>query len=131
MSDRKHRATGKPPPGGKRPGAGRPPGSTNALPYGVVQAMKALNLRVPEGRPEPEKAVANRAFERIIDVMEEKVPFKDAPGVLKAASILREEICGPVKQRIEHSFNDATDEQLQAKKAELLASLAVPKPEGE
>lgn len=100
---RPHRATGRKPPGGARPGAGRPEGSTNALPMGAIQAIKALNLRVPESTPEPLKALANRALERVADVLEEEVDFRQANAVLKAATMLREEICGPVAQQVKHS----------------------------
>lgn len=121
---RAHRATGSKPPGGARPGAGRKPGSKGVLPYGHVQAVKALNWRVPESAPEPAKEVAQRSWDRIVDVLEERVGFQEAGHVLKAATIIREEICGPLKQRVEHSFSDMTDEQLEAKKAELLAKWA-------
>lgn len=131
MSARKHRATGNKPPGGKRPGAGRPPGSNNALPYGVVQAVKALNYRVPEDKPDALKAVANRSFERIIDVLEEKVGFKEATGVLKAATMLREEICGAIAQKHEHSLSAQTDEQVNKRFSEIMAKAAAPEPKTE
>jgi hypothetical protein len=100
---RQHRATGRKPPGGKRPGAGRPKGSRNALPYGAVQAVEAVSLRVPEGASPAAKALADRAFQRVVDVLEERVDFKMAPPVLKAATIIREEVCGPLAQKLEHS----------------------------
>lgn len=121
--DRKHRATGKKPPGGKRAGAGRKPGP-NALGYGEVAAVKAAGLRVPESASEAERALADRCQERLIDVMEGKVFHKLAPSVLGAARHLREEICGPMKQRVEHSFDGLTDEQLEAKYRALMAKEA-------
>lgn len=108
MSDspRKHRATGKKPPGGARPGAGRPKGSRNALPYGAVQAVAALNLRIPEGTPPAAKELADKAFARVVDVLEEVVDFRQAGAVLKAASMIREEICGPIAQKHEVAGKD-------------------------
>lgn len=96
---RKHRATGKPR-GGARSGAGRREGSTNALRLGEVRAVKAAGLRVPETASEAERKLADRAQQRIIDVMEEKVGFLKMPHVLKAAATLREEICGPVSKKV-------------------------------
>lgn len=103
---RPHRATGRKPPGGARPGAGRPEGSTNALPMGTIQAIKALNLRVPEGASDAAKALANRALERVVDVLEEGVDFRQAGAVLKAATLVREEICGPMAQKHEVGGKD-------------------------
>lgn len=96
---RPHRATGKKPPGGARPGAGRKPGATNALPYGAIKAVRAVNLRVPEGAPPEVAELANRALQRVVDVMEGRVKV-DSGGVLKAATLLREEVCGPVAQKL-------------------------------
>lgn len=108
MSERKHRATGKKPPGGKRPGAGRPKGSDNALEYGQVQALRTLNYRVPETLPAEAAAFANDALIRIVDVMHERVPYLQAGHVLKAATRVREEFCGPLAQKVEHSGADGT-----------------------
>jgi hypothetical protein len=68
---------------------------------GTVQAIKALNLRVPDGASDAAKALANRALERVVDVLEESVDFRQAGSVLKAATILREEVCGPMAQKHE------------------------------
>lgn len=103
---RPHRATGRKPPGGARPGAGRPEGTSNALPYGTVQAIKALNLRVPEGASDAAKALANRALERVVDVLEEAVDYRQSGAVLKAATMVREEICGPMAQKHEVAGKD-------------------------
>ena len=100
---RPHRATGNKPPGGKREGAGRPEGTTNALRYGEVRALRGLRYRVPEGTPEAFGDVADIAFERIVDVMMERVDPKQGAQVLKSATHIREEICGPVAQRLEHT----------------------------
>ena len=47
---RPHRATGRKAPGGARPGAGRPEGTSNALPIGYVKALKGLRLYAPRDR---------------------------------------------------------------------------------
>jgi len=101
---RPHRATGKKPPGGHRPGAGRPEGTFNALPPGYVQALKGLKHRVPEGTPEPLADVAGTALDRLVDVMMERVEDPQlAAQVLKASTLIRAEICGPPTQRMEHT----------------------------
>lgn len=112
--NRKHRGTGNPR-GGKRTGAGRKKGTFNALPLGAVQAIQAMGYRVPEGAQEHLRQVADRAWERIQDVMEGRVDFKAMQPVLKAACVLREEVCGSLTQKHEHSFSGMTDAQLQAR----------------
>ncbi len=102
---RKHRANGKPK-GGTRPGAGRPSGSNNTLPLGAVDALKTLRHRVPEGAPALLADLAGEGLQRIVDVMNERVHFSAAASVLKAAAMLREEVCGPVAQKLEHSGPD-------------------------
>lgn len=91
------------PNGGPRPGAGRPKGSKNDLRLGEIRAVKAMRFRVPADVSEPVGKVADRAFQRLVDVMEARVYHKHANTTLQAATRLREEICGPVKQKIEHS----------------------------
>lgn len=88
--------------GGKRPGAGRPKGATNALPAGAVAAIKAARLRVPADATPEAAQLAGRALERIIDVMEDRCGMGSF-AVLGAARALREEVCGPLKQKVEHT----------------------------
>lgn len=92
--------------GGKRPGAGRPAGSKNVLGFGEVRAIKAARLRVPETATAEAAELADRAQQRIIDVMEGSVHYMEAGNVLKAATRLREEICGPVAQKHEVTGKD-------------------------
>lgn len=92
--------------GGKREGAGRPAGSKNVLELGAVRAIKAARLRVPETVTPEAADLADRAQQRIIDVMEEQVHFTSAPSVLKAATRIREEICGVLSQRHEVTGRD-------------------------
>lgn len=89
--------------GGARPGAGRPAGAKNALPQGSVKAIKAANLRVPKDASPAEREAANHALERIVDVMDERVSSFQAFAVLQAARIVREDICGKVAEKHEHS----------------------------
>lgn len=108
--------------GGKRAGAGRPAGSKNTHPLGTVRALKALGLRIPEGATEEQREYALHTESRIIAVMQGEVEPSIALAVLKAASTLREEQLGPVKQKVEHSFEQLTDEQLEARYRALVAS---------
>lgn len=97
---RKHVATGKPR-GGARANAGRKPGSKNALPLGAVSAVRALRLRVPEGTSPVAAELAGEAFERIVKVMREQVSSFQAGNVLKAATLVRQEVCGPVPTKVD------------------------------
>jgi hypothetical protein len=115
---RKHVATGRKPPGGSRPGAGRPSGR-NVLPYGAVKAIKALRHRVPEGTPDKLADLADRALERVAEVMEGEIldPML-ASAVLRASTRIRDEVCGPPKQVVHHE-GKVTLEQLVAGSMEL------------
>ena len=87
--------------GGKREGAGRKPGTLNTLPYGVVQALKAQRLRVPADASPEAADLAGRSLERLVDVLEGRVHSKKAANVLKAATYLREQVCGPMTKKLE------------------------------
>lgn len=102
QAKRKHVATGAPR-GGRRLGAGRRQGAPNSLAYGEVKAICVANLRVPEGAAPEAAALADRAQQRLIDVMEEGVGAFQASHVLKAATRIREEICGPLAQKLDVS----------------------------
>ncbi len=131
---RKHRATGKKPPGGARQGAGRPKGGTNAMEYGEVAAIAATKLRPPPPDAPPEvHKLAARALQRIVHVMEEGVWYQNGRNVLAAATRVREEACGLLTQKVEHKveLESLTDEQLEAKHKALLDRIAAQKPSGE
>lgn len=81
-------------------------GSTNVLGLGEVRAVKACRLRLPKDASPEVEAVAERAFERLVAVMECQVLPEQAGHVLKAATRLREEACGPLTQKVEHSGKD-------------------------
>jgi hypothetical protein len=120
--------------GGKREGAGRTKGSKNTLDYGEVRAIGAAKLRVPESAEEGVKRLADRALERIVDVLEERVWEGQARNVMAAATRIREETCGPLTQKVEHKvqLEDLTDEQLEAKYRavqERIAAAKAPEPE--
>jgi hypothetical protein len=61
---------------------------------------------VPDGASQESVELADRAQQRIIDVMEERVGQFNASFVLKAATRLREEICGPLATKVEHAGHD-------------------------
>jgi hypothetical protein len=115
--------------GGKRDGAGRKLGTKNTLGYGDVKAVKAAGLRVPVSATEEQRELADECLGKMADVMRGKVHYLHATSSLKAATVIREEICGPQKQKVEHSFPDMTDEQLEARYRALVAKAA--EPEGE
>lgn len=104
--------------GGKRSGAGRPKGSKNTLNYGEVAAIAAAKLRPPPSEAPPEvHQLAARALERITDVMEEKVWERQGRNVLAAATRIREEACGPLTQKVEHSADSSFAELLKEARA--------------
>lgn len=129
MSDeRKHRGTGSPR-GGSREGSGRKSGTKNALGYGQVKAIKAAGLRVPEDATKEQRELADECLGTMTEVMRGKIGFKQAPHRLKASTAIREEICGAVKQKLEHSGLDTlTDEQIQMRLATLLSKAATELP---
>lgn len=110
---RTHRATGAPR-GGERPGAGRPEGTQNVLEYGEVRAVKAAGLRLPKNVTAEHAALADEALETIVSIMRGKVKvnfeelaegFRPVPVELQSrmAIRVREEICGPLAQKIQHT----------------------------
>lgn len=98
---RKHRATGKKAPGGKRAGAGRPEGTKNVLPLGAVSALRVGLKRVPDDAIPEERELASLAMGRITDVLMERVSPFSAFAVLQAGKHIREEICGKVADKLD------------------------------
>jgi hypothetical protein len=92
--------------GGKRPGAGRPKGSRNALERGEVQALKALRRRVPKDAEPGDVALADEARDVILQAMRGGIHWQECPPRLKAATWVREEVCGPRPTKIEASGPD-------------------------
>lgn len=103
---RKHRTTGKRPPGGPRAGAGRPKGIKDGLEHGEVKALRVSRLRVPAGASPEAAELADASLQRLVDVMLERVDPFMAGHVLKSAIRLREEVCGPIAQKHEHTGAD-------------------------
>jgi hypothetical protein len=97
---KKHRATGKPM-GGARPGAGRPEGTPNLLPYGAIPAIKSLNMRQPKDLTEGQRTLLQASEDAIVKVMKGQVHGSVAGPVLKAAVTVREEIIGPIAKKME------------------------------
>jgi hypothetical protein len=89
--------------GGRRPGAGRPPGSKNALPQGAVAAIRALKLRVPaDASPEVEELAAE-TLATTVEIMRRGYRTRGAMVRLLAAKEARVEVCGKVAEKHEHS----------------------------
>lgn len=76
------------------------------MPRGTTQAASACRLRVPPGASSEAAALADRALQRMVDVMELEVAGRGAMAVLLAATRIREEVCGPVPRRLETSGPD-------------------------
>lgn len=107
---RKHTATGKKPPGGKRPGAGRPEGK-NLLEYGESSAIRAMKVRLPADATHEQEQLAGEAFETLVRVMRGEVDPEMAPHRRNAAKDVREEICKPIAKQL--NLADADGEKLQ------------------
>jgi hypothetical protein len=73
-----------------------------------VRAVEALRHRVPEGTPAEIADIADEAFGTIVAVMRGQVPsfMGHASAVLRASTYIREEVCGPVAQKLEHAGKD-------------------------
>lgn len=91
--------------GGARKGAGHP-GGTNALRRGERPALAAAGLRVPKDAPEGYRDLADEGLETIVAAMRGEFHFTEAGPRLKAATRIREEVCGPLLQKVEHSGKD-------------------------
>lgn len=91
--------------GGRREGAGRPvgTGSPHVLGHGERAAVRAAGLRVPRDAPDSHRELADDALGLLVSVMNGEVHFSEAPARLKAATRIREEICGPLAQKVEHT----------------------------
>lgn len=75
--------------------------STSQETAAAVSSLAAtIRHRVPEDLPEPVKALADRALARAVDVLEGRVDGPGATAVLKAATFIREEVCGPVPRDV-------------------------------
>lgn len=102
---RKHVATGKKPPGGKRAGSGRTPGP-NLLEYGESSAIRAMKLRLPEDATPEAVQLAGEALEVMVKVMRGEVCSEDAPHRRNAAKDIREELCKPIPKQVNLADNE-------------------------
>jgi hypothetical protein len=82
-------------------GPGRPAGSTNALPLGAVGAIKSLRRTPPEGAPQEDLDLAEETFATVVKVMRGDTLVGLALPRLKAATLIRDEVCGPMVRRVE------------------------------
>lgn len=87
--------------GGKRSGAGRPLGARGVLPRGAVKAIKSLRHRVPPTASAEAGQLADEAFAQVVAIM--RKPGRSATVQLAAATVVRDEICGPVPRKSEIS----------------------------
>lgn len=65
------------------------------------RAVQGTRYRVPDGTHPVLADLADHSLMRVVDVLNEKVDPEHAKTVLQAATILRDEICGPVVRRVE------------------------------
>lgn len=112
--------------GGLRPGAGRfaLPEEKKGYPqlsHVETRALRGLHYRVAPDTHPVLGDIADSALIRMIDVMNEQVDPVHAGNVLKAASMIRDEICGPIAKKVE----------LKMGLAEMLALASEPEEEGE
>lgn len=84
----------------------KPPTTTPGRRAAKVEALayfyQASGIRLPDGLKPEAVDLAERAMARIVDVAMERVAPEVAPSVLKAAMRIRDEVCGPIVQRLEH-----------------------------
>lgn len=81
-------------------------GQIQPLTKGSVSAIKGLRWRVPECAPEVLADAADEAFETVVEVMRGNVRKGQSMPRLAAARVVREEVCGPLAQRHEHTGVD-------------------------
>jgi hypothetical protein len=83
------------------PGALPPtPGAVGSSPAVPPSVTKLARFRVPEDVDPSIGALADRALQRIEDVLEGRVEANMAGHVLRAAGMAREEVCGQVPKDI-------------------------------
>lgn len=72
-----------------------------------MRAIQALRHRVPEGTTPELADVADEAFDAVVQVMRgEFIDSQVASTRLRAAAMVREEVCGKVAQPMEHAGKD-------------------------
>jgi hypothetical protein len=66
-----------------------------------IQAVRSLKHRVPKDTHPELAKLADYALMRIVAAMDEQIPEEHAGIVLKAATLIRDEICGPIVKKVE------------------------------
>lgn len=92
--------------GGRRPGAGRKAGTKNVLPLGTVAVLNAARIarkRLGDDAHPDDLAAVTRVYERVADVLEERVDWRSATPVLKAGAMVADAVAGPLAQKHEHA----------------------------
>lgn len=79
----------------------RPKGSSSPLPHNAVKSLRESKFRVPDDASPEAAELAGYCIQRYVDLMAGIVPYRKSATVFKAAQALREEICGPVAQKVE------------------------------
>lgn len=95
--------------GGRRPGAGRKPGTPNVLPTGTVAALDAARIaqkRLGKDADPADLAVLQHVYSRVADVLAEKVDFRQAGHVLKGSAMVADAVAGPIVQKVQASGAD-------------------------
>jgi hypothetical protein len=69
----------------------------------MTRAVQAMHWRVRPEAPDELKDVADEALNVMVRAMRLEIHRDDRGDALKAATLLREEVCGPVTQRLEHT----------------------------
>jgi hypothetical protein len=77
-----------------------PPFRNRGLTAADYEAIRAAKVRIPEKATPVEVTLAQRSLERMVEIMEGRVPFRKANAALKATVALREEICGPIQRTV-------------------------------
>ena len=85
---------------GKRRGGGKRPRAASKRPTSAAAASRAIGWRVPREAPDDIRAVADEALQTITSVMRGG-DAGERGARLRAAVRVREEVCGPIVQRID------------------------------
>jgi hypothetical protein len=92
---------------------------------GAVKALRSLNLRKPADMTDDQRRLLGETEDAIVRVMRGKVHGSIATPVLKAAVTVRDEIVGPIAQKVDatvkHGYSAVLDEMASLEAAEKAA----------